>query len=337
MKKRILKHFILDHLFFTMVYFLSNFLIAAFYYFSIGSSVEVAYPAAISLFVYSIFIVYKWFNYSEFNNKVKKLARNMNYDIKTYSYEEKELVALVSTIHQNYMEKISSIHLEDKSKKHLFSQWIHDMKTPVSVIDLILQKTLKDEIPMKKALEDIKEENSSLVEKLEQALNLIRLEEFTEDYVPEEVDLTASIRQVINRRKNQFIYSRVYPKVEGEGDIHVLSDRKWNEAMLDQIVSNAIKYSKEEDKNKTVYFNIKRLEDKVVLSIRDQGVGIPEHDINRIFKPFYTGENGRACGNASGIGLHFCSQVAKKLSHDIKVKSKVGEGTEITITYLSKL
>jgi len=86
-----------------------------------------------------------------------------------------------------------------------------------------------------------------------------------------------------------------------------------------------------------VYFNIKRLEDKVVLSIRDQGVGIPEHDINRIFKPFYTGENGRACGNASGIGLHFCSQVAKKLSHDIKVKSKVGEGTEITITYLSKL
>ena len=338
MKKRILKHFILDHLLFTMVYFLSNFLIGAFYYISSGASIEVIYPASISIFVYSIFIIYKWINYSEFNTKVKKLAGNMNYDIKTYSCEEKELVELVSNIHQDYMEKISSIRLEDKSRKHLLSQWIHDMKTPISIIDLILQKTLKGEIPMEKSIEDIKEENINLLDKLEQALNLMRLEDFSEDFVPEEVDLLANIRQVINKRKNQFIYSRVYPRIEStEKVVQVLSDGKWNEAMIDQIVSNAIKYSKEEDKNKTVYFNINKKKDKVTLSIRDEGIGIPEHDISRVFNPFFTGDNGRTYSNASGIGLYFCSQIAKKLGHGIKVESTVGEGTELTITYLSKL
>lgn len=338
MKKKIFKCFILDHLFFTVVYFLSNFLIAIFYYISAGSVVEVVYPACISLFIYSIFITYRWFNYCEFNIKIKKLAVNMNYDIKTYSCEERGLVELVSSIHQNYMEKISSILLEEKNKKYLLSQWIHDMKTPISVIDLILQKTLKNEISIEKALVDIKEENISHLDKLEQAFNFMRLENFTEDYVPEVVDLTAAIRQVINKRKNQFIYSKVYPKIEsGENAVQVLSDVKWNEAMLDQIVSNAIKYSKEEDKNKTVYFNIYKNENKVILSIRDEGIGIPEHDISRVFNPFFTGENGRANGTASGIGLFFCSQVAKRLGHDIKIQSKVGEGTEIIITYLSKM
>lgn len=338
MKKKILKNFIMDHLFFTMVYFLSNFLIALFYYISIGNKIEIMYPACISLFVYTTFIAYRWVTYREFNMKVKKLAVNMNYDIKTYNREEKELVDLVFSIHQNYMEKISSIYLEDKSRKHLLSQWIHNMKTPISVIDLILQKTLKGEVPMKKALEDIKEENICLLEKLEQALNIMRFEDFTEDYIPEEVDLIAAIRQVINRRKNQFIYSKVYPKIDtDEETILVLSDRKWNEAMLDQIVSNAIKYSKSEEKAKTVHFSFKKEGDKVILSIRDEGIGIPDHDLGRVFNPFFTGDNGRAYVNASGIGLYFCSQVANRLGHDIKVKSKVGEGTEITITYLSKL
>lgn len=338
MRNRVLKNFVMDHLSFTMAYFIGNFLIGLFYYISVGSNIEIIYPACLSLFVYIIFIMYRWIKYSKFNMKVEKLADNINYDIEACSCEEKEFVSIIEKIHHNYMEKMNSLHFDSENKKHFLSQWIHNMKTPISVIDLILQKTSRGEIPEKKALGDIKEENTSLLNKLEQVLNLIRLQSFTEDYVPETVDLKASLRKIINSRKSQFIYSRVYPRVEvDEESVLVLSDEKWNNAMIEQIVSNAVKYSSAEDSTKSVYFTIKREGTKVLLSIRDEGIGIPEHDISRIFKPFFTGDNGRERSGATGIGLYFCSQVAKRLGHDIKVKSKVGEGTEVIITYLSKV
>lgn len=338
MKKDIFNGFIKDHFFFIIIFFVSNFLITLFYYISVGSSTELLYPACITIFMCLVFIIYRWIRYIEFNTKIRKLAQNINYDIQTHSWQEKELINLVNNIHQKYMEKISDIQFQDKNKKHLISQWIHNMKTPVSVIDLILQKALKDEIPMKKALEDINEENILLLDKLEQVLNFIRFEEFSEDYIPEVVDLTVTLRKVINKRKNQFIYSNVYPKLDyEEKSINVLTDEKWNEAMIDQIISNTIKYSNVEGMSKKVYFSFKKIEDKVILSIRDEGVGIPEHDLNRVFNPFFTGDNGRAFSKATGIGLYFCSQVAKKLGHNIEIESKVGEGTEMLITYLSKL
>lgn len=338
MNKKVLKNFLIDHLSFTMVYFISNLLVGLFYYISVGSNIEIMYPACLSLFVYVIFIIYRWITYGKFNSKVDKLVDNINYDLTAYTSEEKEFVELISKTHHNYMEKINSLHFESENKKHFISQWIHNMKTPISVVDLILQKTSRGEIPKEKALEDIKEENSSLLNKLEQVLNLIRLQSFTEDYVPETVDLIASLRKIINNRKSQFIYNGVFPKLEAsEESVLVLSDEKWNDAMIEQIVSNAIKYSAAEGSTKNVYFTIKRENNKVLLTIRDEGIGIPEYDISRIFKPFFTGDNGRECDGSTGIGLYFCSQVAKRLGNDINVKSKVGEGTEVTITYLSKV
>lgn len=337
MEKRIFKNFLWDHLFFTIIYFISNFLIGLFYYISVGSNIEIIYPASLSIFVYIIFIIYKWVTYRKFNFKAVKLAENMYYDIKAYTFEENEIIKLITNIHQSYLEKISLIRSEDESKRRFLSQWIHNMKTPIVVMDLIFQKTIKEEIPKEKALEDIKEENIKLLNNLEQALKIVRLENFTEDYVPEEVDLIQAVRNVINSRKNEFIYSRVYPKINiNEDSVKVLSDKKWNEAMLEQIVSNAVKYSDCGKKAKNVYFSIKKVEDKVILSIRDEGIGIPTYDISRVFNPFFTGENGRNYENATGIGLYFCAQIAKKLGHQISINSIQGEGTEVKIYYLSK-
>lgn len=338
MSKKVLKSFFIDHLSFTLAYFTGNFLVGLFYYISCEGNIEIKYPAFLSLFVYIIFIIYRYITYTKFNSKVDKLANNLNYDIKAYTREESEFVKQITKTHHNYMEKINALHFESENREHFISQWIHNMKTPISVIDLILQKTLKGEIPNEKALGDIKEENSTLLSKLEQVLNLMRLQNFTEDYIPETVDLVSSLRKIINNRRSQFIYNRVFPKlIIDEESVLVLSDEKWNNAMLEQIVSNAVKYSSTDGCTKNVYFTISRKENKVLLSIRDEGIGIPKHDVDRVFKPFFTGENGRNGNDATGIGLYFCSQVAKKLGNDIRVKSAVGEGTEVIITYLSKL
>ncbi|MDT8716850.1 HAMP domain-containing histidine kinase [Clostridium sp. 19966] len=337
MNKKIFKNFLLDHLSFTASYFISNILIGVFYYLSAGKDIEIAYPACISIFVYVVFILYKWITYRNFNVNASKLVENVDYDIKSYSSESKELVRIIGAIHRGYLEKLNGLSSEQSNQKRFLSQWIHNMKTPVAVMDLILQKNKKGEIENTKALEDIGEESLELENKLNQVLNMLRLEEFSQDYNPETVDLVTSVRKIINDRKSQFIYNKIYPKIQEKGKLLVLTDEKWNEAMLEQILSNAIKYSAGRDKYKNVYFIFNSEEDKVSLTIKDEGIGIPKHDLERVFKPFFTGDNGRVQQGATGIGLYFCSEVAKKLGHTIHIKSELGVGTEVTIEYLSKL
>ena len=105
--------------------------------------------------------------------------------------------------------------------------------------------------------------------------------------------------------------------------------------MLSQIISNAIKYSSDHDKSKNIYFSISKEEKYTVLEIRDEGIGIPEYDIDRVFEPFFTGENGRRIKKSSGIGLYICKLIAEKLGHKIHIKSKVGQGTIVKLRYLS--
>lgn len=337
MKKKIFKNFLLDHLAFTAAYFISNLMLGGFYYLSLGKAIEIAYPACITIFVYLLFMLYRWTAYNAFNKDLDKLIDNVNYDIKTYSSESKELAGTVQMIHRNYLGKINELSLEERDQKRFLSQWLHNMKTPVAVMDLVLQKNSKEEIQDRAAIENIKEENEKLQNQLNQVLNMLRLEEFSQDYTPESVDLGASVRKIINSRKSQFIYNRLYPKLTLKEGLLVLTDEKWNEAMLEQILSNAIKYSACRDKDKNIYFIFEKKGDKVSLTIKDEGIGMPKYDLERIFKPFFTGENGRSQKDATGIGLYFSSEVAKKLGHTIHIKSELGVGTEVTIEYLSKL
>lgn len=338
MNKKLFLNFLKDYGDFSLLYFLNSFLISLFYYLFFGNKTEVIYPTSIALFLYIIFMIYKWTRYHYYNSRLPKFIKNYNYDLEAYTQEQKSVVALVNEFHQSSLENISSIKLENKTNKQFLSQWIHNMKTPVTVIDLIIQKSLKGEIISSKALQHIKEENVKLLNSLEQVLGIIRLEDFSRDYVPEIVDLASALKTIINKRKNQFIYNKVYPKFEiPVEEVLVLSDRKWNEAMLDQLISNAIKYSDTKAKEKNVYFTLSQEAHKVILTIKDQGIGIPEYDIRRVFEPFFTGKNGRRFENATGIGLYFCSEVARKLGHELSINSMEGEGTEVIIRYLSKL
>ena len=111
------------------------------------------------------------------------------------------------------------------------------------------------------------------------------------------------------------------------------------ELVITQLISNGVKYSalKGEGEEKYLYFAIRKEDERIVLSIWDEGVGIPEYDMPRIYEAFFTGENGRRTDKSSGIGLYFCKQVCDMLGHELKITSKLGEGTTVTLSYLSKL
>ena len=140
------------------------------------------------------------------------------------------------------------------------NQWIHQMKTPVSVIELLLQKFGKEHREARATVESIREENNRILNGLDLALHMARLEQFAKDYKVEVVNVIDIIRGIINENRKSFIQSSVFPKVMFEEDTcMVASDRKWLSIAIGQIVVNAIKYTKISEVEKRKFnFKLKR-------------------------------------------------------------------------------
>jgi len=337
MNRRIFVNFIKDKTIFTFGFLINSLILIVFFSLSTGSSVEVLYPLLISCFIYFILIIIEWSKYYKFNINLHKSIENVSFDLQPITSEQQETANTINSIHDKYVSEIAEISMENQNNRHFISQWIHNMKTPVSVIDLIIQKSNSEQLLSMEAITDINEENQRLHTILDQVLNVLRLENFSKDYIPETTDLVSSVKKVINSKKNQFIYNKVFPKLHCSSEAIVLSDSKWNELMIEQIVSNAIKYSNPGDDSKNISFEIEQKSEMTYLKIRDEGIGIPSYDIKKVYEPFFTGENGRKYKNATGIGLYICSIIAQKLGHDLQIESELGKGTSVTISYLSKL
>jgi len=337
MNRNIVKDFILDNINLLLLFLINNTLIIFYFYITTNGKTEVIYPLILSLFIFIIFFIINFLKYSKFIEGLKNYSNNSQYDIKVNGILYKKVNDVIKEIHNSYINKIELANNEGINRERFISQWIHNMKTPVSVIDLITQKPL-NESKIEILLEEIKEENDKLLNELENGLNIIRLNEFSKDYVPQTIDLIEVVNKIINEKKKEFIYNNVFPKTNFENmDGKVLSDYKWNKFMLEQIISNAIKYSNSLKKSKSIYFKISKFENKTVLTIEDEGVGIPNYDMDRIFQPFFTGDNGRKHRNSSGIGLYIANEISQKLSHRISIESKQNKGTKVKIFYLSKL
>lgn len=230
---------------------------------------------------------------------------------------------------------------EAARRRHLdfINLWVHQMKTPVSAINVIAQQAESGADPAD-ALRSIEEETAKLTEGLELVLNMARLEDFALDFHIVSVDLLQAVREAINARKKEFIRLGIFPEVEAEqgerepGAFVVLTDVKWHRFILDQIISNALKYGAQGgEPGQRLRFRLARQDRTVRLAIADEGPGIPPEDLPRVFDAFFTGQNGRRFANATGIGLFLVRQVADKLGHRLTVESEVGRGTTVRILY----
>ena len=331
-------NFIRDRALHILIYLLNFLMLVLFYNLIHPDKIEILYPVAISLFLLAIIMVIDWIRYYRFNVNLQEAIKDSSYNLKPVTFEQKEISKVLNTIDKKYKRELNNFKSSYEGKSHFLSQWVHNLKTPISVIELIIQKyTPQKSMPIE-AIESIKAENNSLYFSIEQILNIIRLENFEKDYEACSVDLLASLRKVINEKKNQFIYNKVFPIINVQADnFYVISDSKWNEIILQQIISNAIKYSGVGENSKKIYFTIAKDEEYTRLSVKDEGVGIPSYDIKRVFEPFFTGENGRKFRSSTGIGLYLCKEIAQKLGQEIEIKSETSKGTEVIIKYLSKL
>jgi two-component system, OmpR family, sensor histidine kinase YxdK len=225
---------------------------------------------------------------------------------------------LYKTDLQNYKYKLDN-HIQ------FINQWVHQMKTPVSVIHLMIQE--EDDQRFK----EIGDELDRLQKGLEMVLYTSRLDTFERDFFVENLHLEKIVRSVTSSQKRLFIRKRVFPSIQIEENCTVMSDEKWLSFVLNQLITNAVRYTIEA--NRKVYFRGFDQEGKTVLEIEDEGVGIPDSDLRRVFDPYFTGENGRHFQESTGMGLYLVKQICTKLGHQIEIKSTINQGTTVRIIF----
>lgn len=337
MRNRI-KSFLIDRLVYIIFMIVNSLLLTTFYSFTIGQKVEIIYPFIITLFLMTSLLIIDWFRYSGFYKDMQAIQQDRNHRLRAWTREQKEMAEAIKYITLKHGEKEQELLTEYKNKKYFLSGAIHKFKNYISVIGLIIEKNKSKNEELQLVLKDIAYENDNLYDSLEQVLNYIRLDSFSNDFDLTRINIYDEIKSIINANRNAFINNNVFPVLDCEDrSTIILTDKKWNRVVIEQIITNAIKYSSLKEGNKNIYFNIKKQENNTFLTIKDEGVGIPDYDLKKVFEPFFTGENGRKIRNSTGIGLYIAREVAWKLEHEISIESKVNIGTEVTLKYLSKM
>lgn len=284
------------------------------------------YALFLATFILMLYLTFRYLLHRRFYNRLSNPMNQMDEAFETLDTAPlaKALGELLKRQHRIYMNELDQ--QEKRRNDHLtfINQWVHQMKTPLSVIELITQENDDEH------LESIREETDKLEKGLEMVLYAARLEMFEQDFQVEPVSLKSVIEAAIRENKRFFIKNHVYPEVHVSGTT-VESDEKWLEFIFNQLITNAVKYSTGKGRKVVITETKDALE--TIVTVQDYGVGIPKTDIKRVFNPFFTGENGRNYRESTGMGLYLVKEVCEKLGHKIELTSVRGEGTSVQIRF----
>ena len=244
-------------------------------------------------------------------NSMEDLPKSL--DIRVEYYQK-----IIERLH-NEVEKLK---IEDNKKMEglvdYYSMWIHQIKTPIAAINFLLDN---EEIDVKA----FRQELFKIERYVEMVLTYIRLGSETSDYVITSINLDEVVRENIKKYATLFINKKIKLNYVSH-ETYVISDKKWLGFAFEQLLSNAIKYTKSGGE---ISINIS--ESKLI--IEDNGIGIYEEDLPRIFEQSFTGLNGRYEKKSSGLGLYLCKKTLDKLQHKIEITSEINKGTKVEVTF----
>ncbi|MEK4028018.1 sensor histidine kinase [Pseudobacillus sp. FSL P4-0506] len=202
--------------------------------------------------------------------------------------------------------------------------WVHEIKTPIAAGKLILDNHKSSDV------KGVYEEFEKVEGFVEQALYYARSSSTSNDYLVKEFSLKPCVTNVLKKNAKAFIHNKIQLDLADFNEV-VYSDEKWVEFIINQLISNSIKYSQKKEKKIRIFTTMH--EHNLILHIVDNGVGIGEKDIRRVFDKGFTGENGRAFGSSTGIGLYLCKKLADKLHLGLDIQSQKNAGTEARIIF----
>lgn len=279
-------------------------------------------------------IFYIIFEFIKFNNYFKELRIiNENLDKKYLISEiikEPEFIE-GKILHRILLDNSRNMHEYIKYYKDMqleyreyIETWVHEIKTPIASTMLIIDNN-EDVIPI-----SMKNELNKIEGYIDQVLYYSRSSDVSNDYIVKSFNLEKVVRKVIKKNANDFINKKIGIEIENINE-DVYSDSKWVEFIINQIIVNSIKYSNNNEPK--IIISSTHNKNSLVMTIKDNGVGINEKDINRVFEKGFTGENGRLFGKSTGIGLYLCNKLCNKLGLGLTLSSKVNEGTEVKLIF----
>jgi signal transduction histidine kinase len=296
---------------------------------SIGNIVYLNFVCSV---LYIVFLLTGFFYHRSYYKGLTDIVENERDEIinrlpKPKNNEQVLFQEVLSALNKEHSSKILRLYEQKKENEEFITSWVHQVKTPIAVSRLIMENDLNS--LNQNTLFSLEEEVDKIDHYIEQALYYSKIDDFSKDYLIHEVELDRLVKEAVKKQAKTFIHKKIMIEMENI-DFTVTTDKKWLSFILDQVLSNALKYT--DTSGKIKFFGI--IEDKIQkLIIEDNGVGIKPEDLERVFDRGFTGYNGRGNNKSTGFGLYLSKRLARKLGHDITIESKYGENTKVIIIF----
>lgn len=252
---------------------------------------------------------------------ISEVIKKPKTQVEQYYYE------LLKKANKSMIEEVNKVKNSQKEYKEYIESWIHEIKIPITSAMLLCENNKS--LTTRKIYIQLEEINNFV----EQVLFFARKENVSSDYIIQKTVLNRVIDSVISRNKQLFNQEQIQIHTS-EKEVTAYTDEKWLEFIINQILMNCIKYKNK--RNADIVIDIEEKEKQIEMSICDNGMGIKESDIGRVFEKGFTGSNGRKIGKKStGIGLYLCKNLCEKLGMNIQIESKENEYTKV-ILYIPK-
>ena len=240
------------------------------------------------------------------------------------TYEEKIMVNSLYEINKSMIENIKISQKNINDFKEFVEVWIHEVKIPIS--SLVLKCHNNKEKYDKSFLSQIRRLDNNI----DEILYYVRSEDTEKDFIITEINLKEIVRNISLKNKDDLLENNIEFEVDLKA-FSVNSDKKWLEFIINQVINNSIKYKKENES--IIKIESSENKDKVTLEIYDNGIGIPEKDLKRVFDKSFTGTNGRDKVKSTGMGLYIVKKLCDKLGHNISIESKENEYTKVILEF----
>lgn len=316
----ILIHYLKDRLL-NIFLLIGSFCILSFIFSLYGLMLEAVFYAYLLILLFILVVgIIDFSKYVRQHQTLKTLQIEDNVTLSAYiddnSLKGQDYRKILEVMNDKLIKTIEHNEEYQKEISDYFVLWAHQAKLPIAAMKLCIESETID-------IKELKTQLLRMDQYTEMVLAYLKMNSLTNDYVFKECALDDMIRQAIRHFSSEFIYRKIKLDFK-ETNLSVLTDEKWFVFVLEQILSNALKYSNKEGTVKIYSKDWK-------LIIEDNGKGIDSSDLKRVFERGYTGYNGRLDKKASGIGLYLCKEILDKLNHEISIESKLNKGTKVTI------
>ena len=322
--------YLFDKKMIIIIFTLNMIFIDTIFYLDPKTSVTDSNILYVNLFAILILFIYLLTDYIRINNMLKRITdqdTNIFHSLSDrMDNEHRFYYHLLKEAYEKIENEKTLMKSEKKEYSEFIEKWVHEIKTPVSVLSLIVEN--ENAISENYKL-SISEELIKITDNIERVLYFSKLDSFNQDYFLEKSDIYKVTRDVIKSNAQLFIQKNISIKINAQG-LFITTDKKWLRFIIYQIIINSLKYTPHGGK-----IEIDHVEtiSEIFFTITDSGCGIRPEDINRIFNRGFTGYNGRQNNNSTGFGLYISKKLADKLNIKLSAESDWGSYTKIILTF----